>query len=346
MQRLEELKQELLKQKEIITKKGGKVTVLNSNPSPSEITAGINSIISSNIDFSLVTATNDDVKKGKTYYNNMGELQTGNFEDVTNTFLLYNKSQLDSQTEYEFVMPSQITEVREGLFYNFPSKLKIHLDPKTTTIYNYALNSSSGGTTLENFNELTSLSEVKEYGLMGVRGIDLSNLPPNLTKVGRYSFCDTYYGQTSVKITSNITSCGEGCFSASDNNKATLKSVDLSGLTAMSEKMFSNVYFDFHFVLPINITLLAGRCFFKGGVKTAVIHNKISAIGDGTFFTDGDKSFMEYIEFQGEKPPYTVGTIFNILHKTKFTIYVPENSVEEYQNKFSGFIVKSVTEKP
>lgn len=44
MNSLEELKQQLLLQKQAIESKGGYVNVLGSNPSPAEITAGIKSI--------------------------------------------------------------------------------------------------------------------------------------------------------------------------------------------------------------------------------------------------------------------------------------------------------------
>lgn len=45
MDNLEILKQELLAQKAAIESKGGTVVVAENNPSPSEITAGINTII-------------------------------------------------------------------------------------------------------------------------------------------------------------------------------------------------------------------------------------------------------------------------------------------------------------
>jgi len=66
MSSLEALKQELLTQRSLIESKGGTVEVAHTNPSPSEITAGINTIQAPNM--TLATATEENVLEGKTFY--------------------------------------------------------------------------------------------------------------------------------------------------------------------------------------------------------------------------------------------------------------------------------------
>ena len=72
MERIEELKQELIEQKKLIEEKKGRVIVANLNPSPSEITAGIKTIIGSDLDVGSITATAEDVKQGKKFLDGEG----------------------------------------------------------------------------------------------------------------------------------------------------------------------------------------------------------------------------------------------------------------------------------
>lgn len=75
MDSLETLKQEILKQKTALASKGVTIIPANTNPSPSEITAGINSIVYANL--SQATATENDVASGKTFYAGNNTLKTG-----------------------------------------------------------------------------------------------------------------------------------------------------------------------------------------------------------------------------------------------------------------------------
>lgn len=75
MNSLETLKQELINQKNALSSKGVEITIANTNPSPSEITAGINSI--EHVDFTQATATENDVLSGKTFYAGNSTLKTG-----------------------------------------------------------------------------------------------------------------------------------------------------------------------------------------------------------------------------------------------------------------------------
>lgn len=75
MENLEILKLELLSQKTEIENKGGVVHIANTNPSPSEITAGIKTI--SVPDFTSANATVEDVVSGKTFYAGNSSIKVG-----------------------------------------------------------------------------------------------------------------------------------------------------------------------------------------------------------------------------------------------------------------------------
>lgn len=106
MERIEELKQELLNQKKEIEAKHGQVNVANLNPSPSEITAGIKTILSAEGELKEITAKNQDVLQGKKFMTSAGKIEEGSLKEVkwqsttaTNADVLQGKQFIDSTGE-------------------------------------------------------------------------------------------------------------------------------------------------------------------------------------------------------------------------------------------------------
>ena len=109
-----DLKKELIKQKSAIEKKNGTVLVANTNPSPSEITAGIENIPA--IDFTLTNATEEDVRQGKTFYSGNATIKTGsalmNQEEFIALFAYPDNTQSHEDKIY-FTFPNHITKTRK-----------------------------------------------------------------------------------------------------------------------------------------------------------------------------------------------------------------------------------------
>ena len=154
MDSLQRIKVELLSQKIAIEEKGGIVNIANSNPSPSEITAGINSIIIP--DLTAATATENDVVAGKTFFSGDGIIKLGEKEipnlmiatalpeDVVSGKTFYSGSddiKTGSKVLTDFTLATATAEdVAEGkTFYSGDDNIKIGTKvnemPKFTDVF-------------------------------------------------------------------------------------------------------------------------------------------------------------------------------------------------------------------
>ena len=115
MNSLEALKNELLKQKQLLISKGIGVTTVGNNPSPTDIT---NAIDNMTVDFSSTTATTDDVRAGKTFYSQNDELKTGTL-DTSGVDVIQDKLDvmITGIGSMEVKIPEDATQIREYAFY-------------------------------------------------------------------------------------------------------------------------------------------------------------------------------------------------------------------------------------
>ncbi len=129
MNNIETLKQELLNQKTAIEAKGGRVIVAHTNPSPSEITAGINTI-TAGTDLSDADATCADVLSGKTFYAGDDVLKTGTFVGMGEEELraLFYTGKTATHDSYNVTIPANTPYLRDYIFYNSPNPLTITLN--------------------------------------------------------------------------------------------------------------------------------------------------------------------------------------------------------------------------
>ena len=139
------IKQELIKQKELLEEQGIVVNVANTNPSPSEITTALGGITT---DFAQADATPEDVRAGKTFFGNSNKVQTGTLDlslidtqqDIINCFITgassceifipedpkyttikkyaFAGSKSDNRPFYkqDLTIPSNITTIYDGAF--------------------------------------------------------------------------------------------------------------------------------------------------------------------------------------------------------------------------------------
>ncbi len=90
MSSLEIIKQELIKQKALLESKGFSVPIANRNPTPTEISNALSNI---NLKFSETTATEQDVRAGKTFISQTQGIRTGtlNTDGVDAVWEIVNK---------------------------------------------------------------------------------------------------------------------------------------------------------------------------------------------------------------------------------------------------------------
>ncbi len=347
MQNLEELKQELINQKDAIIKKGGKVLQANSNPSPSEITNGIKSIVSANIDFSLATATPEDVLEGKTYFGSDGEIKTGIFQELAYTYFIYDPDKMDPETKYTFKFKDDTVFVKSHLFYHFPSIININMSPHTKIIEDFAFFNTNQNITIDNFNDLTELKEIGNSGLSYVHGIDMSALP-NLTKIDQSGLYNSYYGQHSLHIPSSLQNIQQSCFANSSKDKPIITDLvwPISEVTKTPNTMFGFVCFDTEMVIPSNITVINSQFLYGAYVKRITFPAGLKTLGASSLFCPDSPPVKEYAVFLGETPPTGASTFTASHQKNSFPIYVPDNSLDEYKSSFANYNILPMSQKP
>lgn len=116
MNSLEIIKQELINQKNLLDEKGFVVTTTYTNPSPTEITNAIEKI---NFNFTSTTATEEDVRAGKTFYSKTNELKTGTFDlSIIDTLNDKLTCFISGSGSLEIILPEKTTRIRSCAYFN------------------------------------------------------------------------------------------------------------------------------------------------------------------------------------------------------------------------------------
>ncbi len=337
MTAIEQLKQELLNQKTAIVAVGGTVSTEFTNPSPAEITAGIKTIKS--VDFSLGTATADDVLSGKTFYAGNHVLKTGNLVQADNStyeFILNNST---DETQVQYQVPSGTTKVRDYFMYHNPSHIAVYFNENLQEIGDHAFKSCKNFT-FPNFTQMQNLTTIGKYSFNDVPSIDLENLPSCLITLGDYSFTDSQSGNTSIVIPSSVTKVGNYAFArSSSSSRYTLNNIDLSQVPAnisLGQGVFQGIKALCDFTPPTNLTILPNYFNYYGGFYTINIPAHITKVGQCAFGNSAsDKAediLFNKVVFASETPPIFGSYPFGpIATRTNTRIYVPDQSVEAYK---------------
>lgn len=347
MESIETLKQELKAQKEAVESKGGTVIVSNNNPSPSEITAGIESIPI--FTFKETTATEADVKEGKTYYNGDGELRTGilatydyDLEMMKHT-TFYNESVKMSEQTMRVEVPVGTRHIRQyGFAYN-PNYIEFYFNSDLQEIKNHAFYNCVNFT-FPIFSSLENLTHIGAYCFSGVKAgtFDLENLPPNLRVLSERSFNNIAVEGTSIIIPDKIEVMAAYVFASSTKLQMnTFVYPSIIPYQNLSGGLLQNLCFDCDFTIPPNVRLVCERFNFSGSfnnitVPSTCINIQSQAFGGAS--TEPVSDFkLKTATFESLNPPYFTTNVFAPQNKTNnFKIYVPDESIEAYKAAY-GF---------
>ena len=336
MDSLEELKQELELQKSAILDKGGVVQTAYTHPSPSEITAGINSIDSPNL--SIATASEQDVVQGKTFYAKDSKLKTGTYVALDSTefeemYLYYNP---ESTNTYYFAVESGKTSIRPYLFGNTPHKMIITLNPELEEIGAYTFGEGDD-LTISNFEIATNLKTVGEYGLSKAKNIDLSILPNSLEYIGEGGFRSTGENCDKVIIPSGITFFGNLSFSFDLGGKSYHNefAFNNTNFTYFPMNLICNRIFDCDLIVPSHITAIRATFNFGGCFNNIVFHENVTSLSAGCFnaeITEPIEYFsrLKTITFYRTSPPQIGSSAFANQFVDTVKIYVPDESYDAY----------------
>lgn len=358
MTSIEQLKQELLTQKSAIETKGGVVNVANTNPSPAEITAGINAIPIP--DFSTATAAEGDVIKGKTFYAANNSLKTGTLEafSATEMEILFNNSADEPiSTKLNYYVPQNTTKLRDYFMCHSKSTLDVYLNEQLQEIGDHSFENCSNFT-IKNFTTATNLHTIGERGLQGVPTIDLTNIPSCITTLKHNAFSDIVKKGKSIIVPPNVTSYGNYCFAASDTNVRLLcDSVDFSQFvnSTLGNGMFMGVIFDCDFTTPSCVTEIPQYFNFVGSFDHITITSNITKVGQYSFASvngePAEYNKLKSATFLGETPPTFAYLPFgDKRYRANTKIYVPDQSIDAYKaaTNFATYasLIYPVSQKP
>lgn len=354
---LDQLKQELLAQKSAIETKGGTVSTTYTNPSPAEITAGINSI--SILDTSSATATEADVLKGKTFYAGSTALKTGTLEALSETDikLLFNNVTPDTTTVKDFHIWSGTTELHPYFMTKNKAKLNIYFNDELETLNDYAFDNCTNFS-FKNLYEATNLKTICSHGMSNCTGIDLGNLPESIQTLASCAFFNSCGENcTSIKIPASIQTLGSQCLAYPTTSRKKMQNLDLSNYTLsyFADSMLSAYIFNCDFVTPASVTEIPSSFNANGGFKHITIGSQITRVASSCFAVSQDEPaenvILIDITFERETPPtFGIRPLGYASSRENLKIYVPDQSVEAYKNKaqFSIYadLIYPVSQKP
>ncbi len=339
---IDDLKDELKAQKLAIESKNGVVTVSGTNPSPSEITAGIGTIQMPNME--SATATVDDVVFGKTFYSGDLSIKTGNLVPLDNNCIsmvyLYTDglSINTASNRYSYVLPNDITHIRPYAFYGNLNYVDFYFNENVEYINTYAFNNAKNFE-FKNFGDMINLYQVAAYGFRDTgNGINLSEIPESLKSFGNYSFYNCARDGDSLTIPLGVIDMGSYVFSSYQGRKAlTTFTIPPSYTKGLASYMLYNLSFNCDLTTPTGCTAVSqafNRCGSFNNVTLKTNISKVDNYAFGGMDTDPVSNYhMSSITFERVSPP-TIGVnpIFATQHMTNnFKIYVPDQSVSAYK---------------
>lgn len=335
MDSLEELKQELKLQKTAIENKGGVVQTTYTHPSPSEITAGINTI--EKIDTTLATATSNDVKNGKTFYAGNSTLKTGTYvaqdsQEFKDMYLFENPT---SDTTFYYEPESYQTTIRPYLFCTSPHKMVVTLNSNIEEIGDCAFGYIDD-LTVYGLENATSLTSVGNYALMNATNIDLGNLPSTLVTIGEGAFANAGTNSTNIVIPSAVTSAGVNSYANLNEIRSyhTNFNINSTSIQTLEENMLAYRMFNCDFYPPANIKTIKEKFNYGGSFNNITIPATVETLEIYCFFaksSDPVELFnLETITFLSPEPPSIYYSLFanQVLGKAK--MYVPDEGFDAY----------------
>ena len=337
MNNLETLKKELIAQKEQIEKMSGVVRVAGSNPSPSEITAGIKTIPST--DLSMATATEEDVLQGKTFFAGNAIIKTGTANidpDAINHIFMSNYSTITTSENVYYSCPQGLKTIRSYLFYNNYNPIHFTFNNSLTEIEDYAFTSAKN-MVFYNFENLSALKKIGASAFANCKGESLSfEFNDVLQRISSNGFYNALFNGATIKLTKKLTYFGTYAFYQEQHRSLCALNVDECVLTSLASYGFYNVAFVSDFNVPATVTTINDNFNYNGCFSSIHFPTKVTNIKTGSFGGyESDplsKYYLNSVVFDAETPP-TFGTkVFAIQNVTNgFKIYVPDNAVDAYK---------------
>lgn len=255
------------KSNELLAVPAGKKFANNKFTLPSTITKINNYAFDGCVNITSITLPSSLTTIGFYAFNECTNLETINIPSGISSigkYAFFGCSKLD----IDFVLPKNMHEVPQGIFYNCKSLKKVRFNSSTTCI----------GT--ESFYGCSSLTSVQ--------------LPANITEISPKAFYGT--GLTSIEIPGSVEIISNSSFS---NTKLTSVKIN-EGVKIIDQSAFSGLASNLLEVsLPTSVTNINNYAFSKSYVKDYYIHTTASQTELGDFSIFQKSEGMKIHVFQG-----------------------------------------------
>lgn len=356
MESIEILKQELLNQKKAIEDKGGTVSILNTNPSPAEITQGIKNLKIP--DFTATTAVETDVLNGKTFYSKDGSIKMGTFVDPSekyeHVFNHMNKVQTSTKT-FDYEMPERVTVIRRYMCYENLNYINIYFNDAVEVISAYAF-SGTKNFNFYNFANLSNLNSIETYAFneSNPNAINLSEIPQNITNLEARCFYNMVNDGDTINVPPNVSTLSSYAFASSSLKFC--ENFNLSStapITILSSNLVTNLNFKNDLIVPETVTQVGNKFCYNGTFKNVTFLGYLKSFGANCFDADSTIALsdigLQSVTFTSVTPPNVGTSVFSDQAiENGLKIYVPDEAIDAYKSKFYNYVecIIPMSQKP
>ncbi|EDR23183.1 hypothetical protein, conserved [Entamoeba dispar SAW760] len=128
--------------------------------------------------------------------------------EIPENLQIVNGKNIEKKDINEFIIPSSISEIEDGCFYECSSLKSIIIPSSITKLGDWCF---KGCYSLTSINIPSSIKEIGDYCFYLCKSLTSINIPSSITKLGDYCFCECS-SLKSINIPKSITSFGDGCF--------------------------------------------------------------------------------------------------------------------------------------
>ena len=261
-------------------------------------------------------------------------------------------------------VPEGITEISTGAFRNNKTIKKVILPEGVTTIGDNAFSRCSALESVNLPDSLVTIGEKAFYKCEALSGkLKLSgnlttigvsafetcaaftgglNIPDSVESVGRRAFYSCAGLTGKLHLSEKMTKIEEGAFQ-SCNFTGSLSLPE--GITSIGNGAFSGNAFSGEVIIPKTVKTVGGSVFSGcKNLESVVFGKEVESIGSFPF---RDCTGLKTLTFKGSTPPvikylvYFLGSSYGPAHLE--TIYVPEDALETYKDKWSSYAGGGVT---
>lgn len=254
------------------------------------------------------------------------------------------------------ILPNNITDLIDNLFYNCVSLLEISIPESVTSIYSSCFNGCNGLKNINITNNIKRIDNKAFYECLNLNGVTFSPALSTLTYIGNECFKSCIL-LTGISLPNSLNFIGDKCFQGCSelrivnfnqgvlqeipkdcfNNCLNLYAITLpNNLNIISQYAFKYCISLENISFGNNFTTLNDSCFEDcSNIKELILSDSITEIGDNCFKGCNNITSIYF----GQKISKIPENIFKDLNKLREITFHPNSKLTTFSNKmFDGCI--------